>query len=61
MHSTNDVASDGVTGQSVSFVVCAIRISYIYLSAILRVESKVQEWVHLTRMHVSCKLKVRGP
>ena len=61
VRSTNDVASDGVTGWSMSFVVCAIRISCIYLSAILRVKSKVQEWVHLTWVHVSCNLKGCGP
>ena len=55
------MTSDGVAGSSVSFVVCAIRISCIYLSAILRVESKVQEWVRLTWMHVPCNLKGRGP
>ena len=59
--STNDVASDGVTAWSVPFAVCAIRISPNYSSAILRVESKVQEWMRLAWMHVSCNLKGRGP
>ena len=58
---TNDVASDGATIWSVPFAICAIRISRIYSSAILRVESKVQEWMRLAWMHVSYNLKGRGP
>ena len=57
---TNDVASDGATIWFVPFAVCAIRISPIYSLAILRVESKVQEWMRLTWMHVSCNLKGHG-
>ena len=59
--STNDVATDGVTIWSVPFAVCAIRISPICSSAILRVESKVQEWMRLAWLHASCNLKGRGP
>ena len=45
---------------SVPCMACAIHNSCMYLSAILRVESKVRKEVHLIWVHHACEMKGNG-